>query len=156
MAAVDFERHDMNLKRIYTLWFLSTWSVNFGDNNWSAQRREIRNEAEIACSPNLSNHHWWMDLDNIKRTTFIVCSIAWLWLYEWALGREQSDGGTRACRVMGRIMISIPISASRNCIRASSDDYLDVSQLLSQRVQGVSFYDFYNNFLCGLMLLFFI
>ncbi len=96
--AADFERHEMNLKRIYALWFLSTWSVKFGDSDCSAQKTQIRKEAEIACSPNLSNHRWWVDLDNIKRTSFIVHSVAWLWLYVRALGRQCSDEVRRACR----------------------------------------------------------
>lgn len=83
----------MNLKRINGLWFRSTWSVKFGESDCSAPKAQIRKEAEIACSPNLSNHCCWVDLDNIKRTSFYCsqrCMI--MTLYVRALGKEPSDG----------------------------------------------------------------
>lgn len=104
-----FERHDMNLKKNYTLCFLSVWSVKFGDRNWSAQRRAIRKEAAIACSPNLSNHHWWVDLDNIRRTSFIVRSVhdydSW-----GSEGRGKREGVRRACGRWKRWRIMIESS----------------------------------------------
>lgn len=50
--------------------------MKFGDSYWSAQKTQIRKEAEIACSANLSNGRWGVDLDNIKRTSLIVRGVA--------------------------------------------------------------------------------